>query len=102
MALLSTRSWDDWVSEYAQSHSHPTNRFCHTIGIPMIALSMVVFVAGVAAPKLWWLAAALFGVGWIFQFIGHAFERKAPEFLKGWRFFFVGLGWWMAKVRGRA
>ncbi|HEX3695279.1 MAG TPA: DUF962 domain-containing protein [Polyangia bacterium] len=102
MALLSTRSWDDWIAEYAQAHTHPANRFCHTIGIPMIALSVVVFVAGIAEPKLWLVAAALFGVGWILQFVGHFYERKPPEFLKDWRFLFVGLRWWMAKLRGRA
>ena len=36
MTLLSPRSWDDWISEYAQSHQHPVNRLCHTFGIPLI------------------------------------------------------------------
>jgi len=36
------------------------------------------------------------------QFIGHAFEGKPPEFLKDWRFLFVGLRRWFAKIRGRA
>ena len=50
----------------------------------------------------WRIPAALFIAGWILQFIGHAFERKPPQFFKDWRFLFVGLRWWMAKVRGRA
>jgi hypothetical protein len=37
-----------------------------------------------------------------FQFVGHAFERKPPEFLKDWRFLFVGLRWWLAKLAGKA
>ena len=41
MTLMSPRSWDDWIREYAQSHQHPKNRLCHTIGIPLIALSIV-------------------------------------------------------------
>jgi uncharacterized membrane protein YGL010W len=41
-------------------------------------------------------------VGWVFQFIGHAFEGKPPEFLKDWRFLFVGLSWWLAKLAGKA
>jgi uncharacterized membrane protein YGL010W len=45
MALMSTRGWDDWISEYGKSHQHPANRVCHTIGIPMIALSILVLVA---------------------------------------------------------
>jgi uncharacterized membrane protein YGL010W len=32
------------------------------------------------------VALTLFVVGWVFQFVGHAYERKPPEFLKDWRF----------------
>src|SRR6266478_3991105 len=51
---------------------------------------------------LWRWALALFVVGWIFQFVGHWYEKKPPEFFKDWRFLFVGLRWWFAKLRGRA
>jgi uncharacterized membrane protein YGL010W len=101
MALMSTRSWDDWIAEYSLAHQHPVNRFCHSIGIPMIALSIMLvplfFLRG-----YWAAPAFLFGVGWVFQFVGHAYERKPPEFVKDWRFLFVGLRWWFSKVRGRA
>jgi uncharacterized membrane protein YGL010W len=102
MALFSTRSWDEWIGEYARSHQHPANRLCHTIGIPLIALSVPLFAAAVVARGLWPLPVTLFVVGWVFQFVGHAYERKPPEFLKDWRFLFVGLRWWIAKLRGRA
>jgi uncharacterized membrane protein YGL010W len=102
MALFGPRSWDDWIAEYGLSHQHPTNRWCHTIGIPLIVLSILGFVAALVVPGLWKAALALFVVGWIFQFVGHAYERKPPEFLKDWRFLFVGLRWWLAKLRGRA
>ena len=102
MALMSTRGWDEWITEYARSHQHPANRLCHTIGIPMIAASGLVLLATLAVPGLWKLAVALFVVGWIFQFIGHAYERKPPEFFKDWRFLFVGVRWWLAKMRGKA
>ena len=52
---------------------------------------------GIGLIAAWYVVA-----GWIFQFVGHAYERKPPEFLKDWRFLFVGLRWWMAKMRGRA
>ena len=100
MALLSTRTWDDWIAEYSLSHQHPVNRTCHSIGIPMIALSVLasplLFVGG-----LWKVPVLLFLVGWTFQFIGHGYERKPPEFVKDWRFLFVGLRWWFAKMQGR-
>jgi uncharacterized membrane protein YGL010W len=99
---MSSRSWDDWIGEYAKSHQHPVNRLCHTIGIPMIALSIILFAACLFAPRLWVAALLLFVVGWIFQFVGHAYEHKPPEFLKDARFLFVGLRWWLAKMRGRA
>ena len=53
-------------------------------------------------PLLLPIAGGLFLLGWIFQFVGHAFEGKPPEFFKDWRFLFVGLRWWLAKVSGRA
>jgi uncharacterized membrane protein YGL010W len=100
--MLGGRSWDQWISQYAESHQNPVNRFCHTVGIPMIAISIPLFLAAFVVPGLWKLALALFVVGWVFQFIGHAFEGKPPEFFRDWRFLFVGLRWWFAKVRGRA
>lgn len=102
MALMSPRSWDDWIREYAKSHTHPVNRRCHLIGIPMIALSVPLFAAALFWHALWPLPAALFAAGWIFQLVGHAYEHKPPEFLKDARFLFVGLRWWAAKARGRS
>ena len=105
--MSKSRTSEQWVAEYARSHQHPVNRACHTIGIPMIAVSILVALAGVllAQPwsaRLYVAAVALFVAGWIFQFVGHAFEHKPPEFLRDPRFLFVGLRWWFAKMRGRA
>ena len=100
--MLGNRTWDDWIREYSEGHQHPANRLCHTIGIPMIALSILLLPLGFFAAALWWASAALFVVGWIFQFIGHYYEKKPPEFLKDWRFLFVGLRWWFQKIQGKA
>jgi uncharacterized membrane protein YGL010W len=102
MALMSPRTWDEWIHEYGQSHRHPANRFCHSVGIPLIALSLPLFGALLFFPSLWPVPVAFFVVGWVFQFVGHAYEGKPPEFLHDWRFLFVGLRWWLAKIRGRA
>ena len=96
------RTSDEWIAQYAQSHTHPVNRALHTVGIPMIALSVPLFAMSYFAPRLWPLPAALFVGGWAFQFVGHGFEGKPPEFFKDPRFLFVGLRWWLAKMRGRA
>jgi uncharacterized membrane protein YGL010W len=100
--MLGGRSWEDWIAQYGQSHQHPVNRLCHTLGIPLIVVSLPLFLVVLLVPGFWPVPVALFIVGWIFQFVGHAFERKPPEFFHDWRFLFVGLRWWVAKVRGRA
>lgn len=99
---LGNRSMDEWVAQYAQSHQHPFNRFCHTLGIPLIAISIIVLLVSIVVPGLWRIGLALFVGGWIFQFVGHFVEGKPPEFFKDWRFLFVGLRWWVAKIRGQA
>jgi uncharacterized membrane protein YGL010W len=101
MALMSERSWDEWIREYGESHTHPMNRRFHAVGIPMIAASVPLFAAAIFWHPLWPVPAALFLGGWIFQLVGHAYERKPPEFLKDWRFLFVGLRWWAAEVSGQ-
>ena len=101
-AIFAGRTWDDWIAQYAQSHKNPVNRLCHTIGIPLITLSLGLFVVALFIHNLWMVALAMFVLGWIFQFVGHAFEGKPPEFFKDWRFLFVGLRWWLAKISGRA
>ena len=100
--MLGNRSNEEWIAEYASGHQHPINRTCHTIGIPMIAISIVLAFAGLFVAGVWKWALALFVIGWIFQFVGHYYEKKPPEFFKDWRFLFVGLRWWLAKMRGKA
>ena len=107
MANLGGKPMKDWIEEYGHSHQHPVNRLCHTFGIPMIAISLPLFVIALiplvtrALPipvGFWKIPAALFVVGWILQFIGHAVEGEPPEFFKDWRFLFVGLRWWAKKT----
>ena len=100
--MLGDKTSEQWIAEYSKSHQHPLNRLFHTLGIPMIALSILLFAAALFVGGLWPWALALFVVGWVFQFIGHGIEGKPPEFLRDWRFLFVGLRWWFAKIRGRA
>ncbi len=99
--MLGRRPMSEWIAQYGHSHEHPVNRWCHTIGIPLIALSIPLFVVAVFVHRVWPVPVVLFVVGWAFQFIGHAFEGKPPEFLRDWRFLLVGLRWWYAKIRGR-
>jgi uncharacterized membrane protein YGL010W len=94
------RTWDEWIDEYSDAHQHPVNRLMHTIGIPMIALSLLLVPLSFFVTGMWRVALLLFVIGWILQFIGHYFEGKPPEFFKDYRFLFVGLRWWMKKTLG--
>jgi len=100
--MFAGRSWEDWITQYAKSHQHPANRVCHTIGIPLVALSVILFLLSPFVTNLWMAALTIFVIGWIFQFVGHWFEGKPPEFFSDWRFLLVGLRWWFAKMSGRA
>ena len=99
--MLGNKTSDQWVAEYAESHQHPINKLTHTIGIPMIALSLPLFLVAIFVKGFWIVPVVLFVVGWIFQFVGHYFEGKPPEFFRDWRFLFVGLRWWMKKTFGK-
>src|SRR5688572_29262873 len=69
--MLGGRPWDEWIAQYGHSHRHPFNRFCHTVGIPLIVLSLLLFLVALAVAELWWPAVALFVAGWVLQFLGH-------------------------------
>lgn len=88
------REWSRLMQRYAEDHQDRRNQICHTIGIPMIAASIPVGLSIVGLP----VAAAMFTVGWTFQFVGHAFEGKKPSFVSDKRQLVVGLLWWTKKV----
>ncbi len=100
--MLGGKPMTEWIAQYAKSHQHPVNRVCHTVGIPMIAVSLPLVPIAIFTPGLWPVPLTLFLVGWVFQFVGHYVEGKPPEFFRDWRFLLVGLRWWLAKVRGQA
>jgi uncharacterized membrane protein YGL010W len=90
----------DWLRRYSESHQHPVNRACHAVGIPMIVLSIILGIATIGFHALWPVALALFVLGWVLQFIGHAVEGKQPAFFSDWRFLLAGVKWWFVKMRG--
>jgi uncharacterized membrane protein YGL010W len=92
------KTWDEWIEDYSQSHQTKINQITHKIGIPMIAVSILLILPSLFVAGLWKVALGLFVIGWILQFIGHYFEGKPPEFLKDPRFLLVGLRWWFAKL----
>ena len=89
--MMGGKDWDEWIDEYSESHTHPINKLTHTVGIPMIAISLLLIPLSLFVAGVWRITLALFVFGWILQFIGHYFEGKPHEFLKDYRFLFVGL-----------
>ena len=93
------KPWSEWISLYSQSHTNRINRLTHLFGIPLVASSIIVLVLSIFLPALRTTGITMFTLGWLLQFMGHAFEGKKPEFFKDWRFLFVGLRWWLIKIR---
>jgi uncharacterized membrane protein YGL010W len=90
---------DAWVDRYEKVHQDPINRVFHTFGIPMIAVSIPLFLIAPLVRGFRKIPLSLFTAGWICQVLGHTIEGKPPEFLKDWRFLSVGLRRWLRALR---
>lgn len=67
----------------------------------MAVAAGVLLVVGRALP--FWVAAALFVLGWVLQFIGHyVYEKRSPAFFRNLAHLLVGPLWILAKATGRA
>jgi uncharacterized membrane protein YGL010W len=70
----------------------------------LAAIMLAVFVASAAAGRfvLVPVAAALFILGWVLQFVGHyVYEKKSPAFFRNVTHLLVGPLWILAKATGR-
>ncbi len=76
-----------FMENYKAKHQHPLNRLMHNIGIPMIVVSLPLFFFN------WRWALALFVVGWVFQFVGHAIEGNQPAFFRNPVYLLIGPLW---------
>ncbi len=76
-----------FMEDYKAKHRHPLNRLTHSIGIPMIVVSLPLFFFS------WRWALALFVVGWILQFVGHWIEGNQPAFFRNPVFLLIGPLW---------
>jgi len=98
--MARTDSSREWVDRYNASHQHPLNRALHSVGIPMIVVSVLLGLASIFIDALRLPALLLFVLGWVLQFIGHLVEGKPPAFFSDWRFLVTGVAWWLRKIRG--
>jgi uncharacterized membrane protein YGL010W len=83
-----------FIDNYKSKHQHPLNRMTHSIGIPLIVISLPVFFLA------WRWALAMFIVGWILQFVGHAIEGNQPAFFKNPVYLLVGPLWLIKRAAG--
>ena len=83
-----------FIEEYKAKHRHPLNKLTHSIGIPLIVVSLPLFLWD------WRWALALFVVGWILQFVGHAIEGNQPAFFRNPVYLVVGPMWLVRRALG--
>ena len=88
-------TFKQYMETYNRDHQNKVNRALHSVGIPMIVVSLPIL------PFNPLLGSSLFVVGWILQFIGHAFEGKAPSFFRDPTFLLIGPMWFLKKIRGK-
>lgn len=84
-----------FMENYKEKHQHPLNRLSHSIGIPMIVISLPLFFF-----IKWYWALALFVVGWMFQFLGHLIEGNQPAFFKNPMYLLAGPMWIVQRIAG--
>ena len=81
---------ESFIDNYKAKHQHPLNRLMHSVGIPLIVISLPLFFFN------WRLALTLFVIGWILQFVGHLIEGNRPAFLRNPVYLLVG-PWWLLR-----
>jgi len=83
---------ESFIDNYKAKHTHPLNKLTHSIGIPMIVVSLPLFFFN------WRWALGLFIVGWILQFVGHAIEGNQPAFFRNPVYLLVGPLWLIRRL----
>ena len=83
-----------FIEEYKAKHLHPLNRLAHSVGIPLILISLPLFLFN------WRWALALFFAGWVLQFVGHFIEGNQPAFFRNPVYLLVGPLWLARRALG--
>jgi uncharacterized membrane protein YGL010W len=83
---------DSFIENYKAKHRHPLNKLSHSVGIPLIAISVPLFFFN------WRWALLFFIVGWILQFVGHAIEGNRPAFFANPIHLLIGPLWLLRRA----
>jgi uncharacterized membrane protein YGL010W len=81
-----------FVENYKAKHRHPLNKLSHSVGIPLIVISLRLFLLS------WRWALGLFIAGWVLQFVGHAIEGNKPAFFGNPLYLLVGPLWLLRRL----
>lgn len=71
------------------------------IGMLAVSAAMIVPLTQIAPQHLLAIAAAVFILAWIGQFVGHKIEGKKPSFFEDLKFLLVGPAWLLGFVYRR-
>jgi uncharacterized membrane protein YGL010W len=85
---------ESFMESYRAKHRHPLNRLTHSIGIPMIVLSLPLIFFN------WRWALLLSVAGWALQFLGHFIEGNQPAFFRNPIYLIVGPLWLLRRALG--
>lgn len=83
---------ESFSENYKAKHRHPLNKLLHSVGIPMIVVSLPLFFFN------WRWGLGLFIAGWILQFAGHAIEGNQPAFFGNPVYLLVGPLWLLRRA----
>ena len=83
---------ESFIENYKAKHRHPLNKLMHSVGIPMIVVSLPMFIFN------WRWGLGLFVVGWILQFAGHLIEGNQPAFFRNPVYLLVGPLWLLRRA----
>ncbi|MFK2893231.1 DUF962 domain-containing protein [Dyella flagellata] len=79
----------------------------HRLGAALlIALAILALICAwlwepLGPMRMRWLAAGVFAVAWVGQFVGHLFEGRRPSFFTDLAYLLVGPAWLMDKLLNR-
>ncbi len=84
----------EYIKTYPDYHKHPTNKIFHLIGIPMIIIGIIFFLA-----MSWLMATLLVLIGSALLVTGHRIEGNKPAASSNPLYILAAPIWYYQEVR---
>jgi uncharacterized membrane protein YGL010W len=91
------RRIDDLFARYGEAHRNPANKAIHWVCVPLMVYPLTQLQSNVLA-----VAAVVFVLAWIGQFVGHLIEGRKPSFFEDIKFLLIGPAWLLGFIYRRA